>query len=86
LGAIRGIVMPATLIGNGLGPPAIGYIYDATGSYTIAWWLLMVLFFISAAIVTTARPPSGRPTPRQRATQRPGVPAPAPAAAPPAVD
>lgn len=57
LGTIRGFVMAASLIGTGLGAPAIGYIYDSTGTYTLAWWLLMTMFLIAAVIVTTARPP-----------------------------
>jgi sugar phosphate permease len=57
LGTIRGIVMPASLIGNGLGAPAIGFIYDQTGSYTLAWWLLLAMFFTAALVVLTALPP-----------------------------
>ena len=57
-GAIRGFVVPIALIGMGLGPPAIGMLYDAAGgSYITGFWLAFALLAGSAAVLFTAKPP-----------------------------
>ncbi len=57
LGAIRGIVMPATMLASGIGAPAAGYARDFSGSYNPAWMTGTVLMGLGAiAIAATPRP------------------------------
>ena len=60
LGTIRGIVLPVTLVGMGIGAPFSGYIYDATGSYILVWWLMAGTHML-AALVMLGTPPPRRP-------------------------
>ena len=39
---------------------AIGMVYDATGTYQLAWIGLLVSFVIAAAVVMVTRPPAPR--------------------------
>ena len=57
VGTIRGMVGPVELASNGVGPPAMGLIYDVTGAYTIAFWTAVALMLTSAVLMSTARPP-----------------------------
>ncbi len=59
VGAIRGIVMPATLLFASIGPPMAGYVYDATGTYNVVWWV-GILLIISGAIILASTPKPGR--------------------------
>lgn len=59
LGAIRGAVMPITLIVGGIGAPLAGYVRDATGTYDIVWWVGAVLLFVGAVVVVLTKPPQG---------------------------
>lgn len=57
LGAIRGTVMPATLLFASIGPPLAGYIYDATGTYNVVWWVGIALIISAAALLATSKKP-----------------------------
>ena len=57
LGAIRGITMPVLLVSAGIGPPIVGYMFETTGSYQIAWWIMIVLYGMAASLVITVRAP-----------------------------
>ncbi|MBS57286.1 MAG: hypothetical protein CL735_00800 [Chloroflexi bacterium] len=57
LGAIRGITMPVLLISAGIGPPIVGYMFESTGSYQMAWWIMILLYGAAAALVITVRAP-----------------------------
>ena len=61
VGTIRGMFGPAELASNGVGPPAIGLIYDLSGSYVPAFWSAFALMLASAALMSAARPPRHRP-------------------------
>jgi len=57
LGTIRGIVLPVTLVSMGIGAPFSGYIYDATGSYILVWWLLAGTHMLAALVMLGTSPP-----------------------------
>lgn len=64
LGSIRGIVFPATMIGFGLGPPAIGILYGATGqSYVLGFAISVGALIVSAFLLIWARRPQKEPEP-----------------------
>lgn len=63
LGAIRGIVMPITLVSAGIGGLLSGYLRDARGSYVSSWWLILGIYLRSTLIMVTIRPPSHRGRP-----------------------
>ena len=56
-GSIRGIVLPASLIGAGIGSPLAGYIYQAANSYMPVWWGLFAIYIVAAWMVSFVRPP-----------------------------
>jgi sugar phosphate permease len=58
LGAIRGIVMPVTLIIGGIGAPAAGYVFDRTGTYDVIWWFGVATMASAALIVITVKAPT----------------------------
>ena len=57
LGTIRGIVLPATLVTSGAGAPIAGYIYDASDSYVLVWWILIGLYVLAAVVIMGTRAP-----------------------------
>jgi MFS family permease len=57
LGAIRGVVMPITLIVGGIGAPAAGYVYDITGSYDGIWWVGVGIMSAAAILEITVNAP-----------------------------
>ena len=57
LGSIRGITLPAVLFGAAIGAPAVGYIYDFTGSYRPAWQITIFLYLLAFIIMLLATPP-----------------------------
>lgn len=57
LGAIRGITMPVLLVSAGISPPIVGYMFETTGSYHLAWWIMIILYGIAASLVITVRAP-----------------------------
>jgi len=56
-GTIAGISRAFNMPVGFLGPIAAGWIFDTTGSYTIAFMIFAVLLSVSALIMTMARPP-----------------------------
>ncbi|MSQ32004.1 MAG: MFS transporter [Dehalococcoidia bacterium] len=60
LGAIRGTVMPATLLFASIGPPLAGYVYDSTGTYNVVWWVGIGLIISGAIILATTHKPHSR--------------------------
>ena len=60
IGSIRGIVVPTTLAGMGLGLPLVGRIYGVTGSYYPAFWMSIGLLAAAAFLLVTATPPKRR--------------------------
>ena len=63
LGAIRGFVMPLTLITAGLGAPLVGYLRDSTGGYDSSWWMLLSINLLCALTIATITPPRSRGAP-----------------------
>jgi sugar phosphate permease len=62
LGAIWGVLLPANLLGLGLGAPVVGMLYDAAGgSYRPGIWLLFGLMLAYVAMMLTAGPPKRYP-------------------------
>ena len=57
VGAIRGIVVPTTLIGTGFSPPLVGFIFDSTGTYIPAFWMGVGLIALAAVLLASAGPP-----------------------------
>lgn len=55
-GAIAGMMLAGMGVGGAIGPWLGGYIYDVTGSYTIAFILAMVCYGISCIAVWIAAP------------------------------
>ena len=49
--------MPVTLIFSSAGPPAAGYVNDATGSYNPIWWVGLVLMLAGALVLLMTQPP-----------------------------
>ncbi len=58
LGAIRGIVLPITLVIGGSGAPIAGYMYDWTGSYDEIWWVGVGIMSAAAVLAATIRAPA----------------------------
>jgi MFS transporter, OFA family, oxalate/formate antiporter len=57
LGAIRGAVMPVTLLIGGIGAPAAGYVYDITGTYDGIWWVGVTIMASAAILAVTIKAP-----------------------------
>lgn len=57
LGAIRGIVLPATIAASGLGAPMFGYLLDAGVEATHLWMVSLSAFALSGVGVLFAKPP-----------------------------
>jgi MFS family permease len=57
LGAIRGAVLPLTLVFGGAGAPLAGYVRDATGSYLLAWSAAAVLLLAAGLVLALTPPP-----------------------------
>jgi len=55
-GTIFGTLMLASIAGGALGPWLTGALYDATGSYTIAFWIAIVGCALSAVAIWLAAP------------------------------
>ena len=56
-GAIRGITLPAQVVGQALGPVLAGALYDVTGAYHVALAVFAALAAAAAMVVLAARPP-----------------------------
>ena len=55
-GSIFGTVMVAAIVGGAAGPWITGVIYDATGSYSAAWWMAIGLSLLSILSIWLAGP------------------------------
>jgi sugar phosphate permease len=59
LGTVFGVIALAAQVGSGVGPFAMGWLEDATGSYVAAFSAGAGLTLLSAVVVLFAKPPSG---------------------------
>jgi MFS family permease len=57
VGTIRGLVFPTTLVGQALGAPYAGFVFDNAGDYLPAFWTTGALVMLSALLLLTAVPP-----------------------------
>jgi predicted MFS family arabinose efflux permease len=57
MGVIIGLLAAEFGAGAAIGPPLAGFIYDSTGTYTIAFVAGAILMFICAVVVSFVRPP-----------------------------
>jgi MFS family permease len=55
-GTIFGTLMLAAIGGGAVGPWLTGAVYDATGSYTLAWWIAIGCSLLSGASIWLASP------------------------------
>jgi MFS family permease len=55
-GSIFGTVMLASIAGGAAGPWLTGALYDATGSYTFAWWIAIACSALSIVAIWLAAP------------------------------
>ena len=55
-GTIFGFTMALSALGNILGPPFAGWVFDNWGSYDAAWLVLAFLAFTATIIVVTTPP------------------------------
>ena len=62
LGTIRGVVTAFNMTSNALGPLAAGFVFDATESYDLIWWVDLIMLAAVAALTLTAL--SSRKAPR----------------------
>ncbi len=58
---LHGVLLMVTTVGSTLGPIFAGWVYDTTGSYTIAWVTMMVLSLIGIPLILLVRPPPQTP-------------------------
>ncbi len=69
IGSMYGIVRAAQVTGFAIGALISGVVYDATGSYKLAFLIFLVIALISAFFILVAK----RPNPNLRRTSRAGV-------------
>ena len=55
-GSIFGLLSMAGLIGSGVGPFAVGYLHDQSGSYTLPFVVTSVITYLAAIVILFARP------------------------------
>jgi MFS family permease len=55
-GSIFGSLMLASIVGGAIGPWVTGALYDATGSYTLAFWIAIGCSALSAVAIWLAAP------------------------------
>jgi MFS family permease len=60
LGTIQGVTLPALLAASAFGAPVVGYVYDYTESYDIAWQALIGIYVVAMVIMLLAAPPTRR--------------------------
>jgi predicted MFS family arabinose efflux permease len=60
LGTIRGVTLAPILLGVALGTPTVGYIYDFTGSYKLAWQIFIGIYLLASLVMLLAAPPKKR--------------------------
>ncbi|MDD4859889.1 MAG: MFS transporter [Dehalococcoidales bacterium] len=59
-GTLLGIVFMAGTVGGSIGPLLAGFIFDATGSYSLDFIIMLVLSLIGLMLTFTLRPVAGR--------------------------
>ena len=59
-GAIRGVTLPLTMAFGAVAFPLTGFIRDATGAYTPAWFIAIVAVVVAGAALASIRPPTPR--------------------------
>jgi len=57
LGAVRGIAYPISTFFAGVGPLAVGLLYDLSGSYQVSFAIMLVGCLASAGLIQLARQP-----------------------------
>ena len=57
VGAIRGVVLPITVLAAGFGAPLAGALRDATGTYRTSWIIVLAMSAVSAVLLLSARSP-----------------------------
>jgi MFS family permease len=57
LGSIRGSMRPAITVASAAGPLVIAGLYDARGSYTLAFIVVMSTWLLAGLLFTLAKPP-----------------------------
>ncbi|MBI4299627.1 MAG: MFS transporter [Chloroflexi bacterium] len=62
VGTIRGAMMPISLLSTAGGAPFASWVYDSTGSYTIAFLIFLSGFLLGALLMFFTRPPTISPT------------------------
>jgi len=55
-GSIFGTLMLASIVGGAAGPWVTGALHDATGTYTLAWWIAIAASALSAVAIWLAGP------------------------------
>ena len=58
LGTIRGLTMPTIMLASAFGAPVVGYIYDNSDGYELAWQSLMAIYLLALVVMLSATPPS----------------------------
>ena len=54
-GALFGIVLFITMVGGAIGPVIAGYIFDTTGSYSLAFWICTSVGALALVLILTLR-------------------------------
>ena len=54
LGAIRGVVTAFNMTSNAFGPLAAAFVFDATGSYSLIWWISAITLAAVAGVTLVA--------------------------------
>jgi sugar phosphate permease len=57
IGAIRGVGLPITIVGSGVGPVLVGYWFDVSLTYHPAFLTIIGAYFIGAVLVSASREP-----------------------------
>ncbi|MDO8532036.1 MAG: MFS transporter [Dehalococcoidia bacterium] len=58
---LHGVLLMVTTLGSTIGPVYAGWVYDTTGSYTIAWVTMSLLSLFGIPFILLARPPQQAP-------------------------
>jgi MFS family permease len=60
-GTLVGALFAIAGTASAWGPAAIGWIYDRSGSYALAWWLSAACNALAVALLAFTQPPAGSP-------------------------
>ena len=55
-GALFGIVAFSGTVGGALGPFVMGYIFDVTAGYSLAFWLCVLMSVLGLAMIVSLKP------------------------------